>query len=568
MKLIPQPKEVILFDGFLRTKAVRFNHFYLDSRVIKAVEKLPQSEEGVLLEISVTGDEGEGYSMEICTDGISVFADSSAGAFYAIQTLRQLFTQEKVPCMHLEDKPDFPYRGFYHDVTRGKVPTMETLKKLVDDMAYYKLNSLQLYVEHTFEFEECKDINPICGCLTKSDMIELGQYCQDNFIDFIPSMSTFGHMYEVLQQPKYQHLRIQEDDAHAPMVWYSRMKHHTIDPQNPESFPLVQSMIDQYAPCFASEWFNICGDETFDLQQSAETPEQAAQLYVDFIKKIIHHTQNKFRKVMMWADFFWEWNYPQAIDMMPEDICFLNWWYWKNPKEANFALFHKTNRPQIVCPGTSTWNRFCEDVATEEENICQLAELGKKYSAVGVLNTNWGDHGNPCSLELAMYGMVLGAEKSWSVDTPVDDAFYDRVDALLYENQNGIRLLKAVSALQDRVDWLDLDQAYSRSRFGITDWEKKNLPIDLAKVQADYQAIVEELASQSWKNDEYRQEMLIAAEGVCVVAELIEKMRGNDPKRITDTHRWLEKYKAKWLEKNQASELYRIEELLAYCEGV
>ena len=245
----------------------------------------------------------------------------------------------------------------------------------------------------------------------------------------------------------------------------------------------------------------------------------------------------------------------------------MNWWYWKNPTEANFALFHKTNRPQIVCPGTSTWNRFCEDVAMEEENISQLAELGKKYGAVGVLNTNWGDHGNPCSLELGMYGMVLGAEKSWSVDTPVDDAFYDRVNALLYENQNGIRLLKAVSALQDQVDWLDLDQLYSRLRFGITDWEKKNLPIDLEKVQEDYRRLADELASQSWKNDEYRQEMLIAAEGVCVVAELIEKLRGNAPARITDTYKWLKKYKAKWLQKNQANEYYRIEEMLLYCEN-
>ena len=380
-------------------------------------------------------------------------------------------------------------------------------------------------------------------------------------------MATFGHMYELLQQPKYQHLRIREDDAHTPLVWYSRMKHHTIDPRHPESFPLVQSMIDQYAPCFDSEWFNICGDETFDLQQSAATPEEAAQQYVDFVKKIVQHIRNKNLKVMMWADFFWEWNYPQAIDMMPEDICFLNWWYWKNPTEANFALFHKTNRPQIVCPGTSTWNHFCEDVATEEENISQLAEFAKKYGALGVLNTNWGDHGNPCSLELGMYGMVLGAEKSWSADTPVDDAFYDRVNALLYENANGIRLLKALSLLQDQVDWLDLDQAYSRLRFGITDWEKKNLPIDLEKVQEDYRRLADELASQSWKNDEFRQEMLIAAEGVCGVAELMEKLRGNDPKRITDTRSWLEKYKAKWLQKNQENEVSRIAEMLLYCEN-
>ena len=59
--------------------------------------------------------------------------------------------EEQVPCLHIKDKPDFKYRGFYQDVTRGKIPTVDTIKKLIDTMAYYKLNSLQLYVEHVFE---------------------------------------------------------------------------------------------------------------------------------------------------------------------------------------------------------------------------------------------------------------------------------------------------------------------------------------------------------------------------------------------------------------------------------
>jgi len=49
---------------------------------------------------------------------------------------------------------------------------------------------------------------------------------------------------------------------------------------------------------------------------------------------------------------------------------------------------------QIVCPGTSAWNRFCERIETEEINISKMNELGYKYGAEGVLVTNWGDWGN------------------------------------------------------------------------------------------------------------------------------------------------------------------------------
>ena len=56
----------------------------------------------------------------------------------------------EVPCLEIEDWPDFKVRGFYYDITRGKVPTLETLKNLVDTLAFYKINQFQLYIEHTF----------------------------------------------------------------------------------------------------------------------------------------------------------------------------------------------------------------------------------------------------------------------------------------------------------------------------------------------------------------------------------------------------------------------------------
>jgi len=46
------------------------------------------------------------------------------------------------------------------DVSRGKVPTLETLQGIVDVIALYKLNMLMLYVEHTFAFRS----HPLIGC--------------------------------------------------------------------------------------------------------------------------------------------------------------------------------------------------------------------------------------------------------------------------------------------------------------------------------------------------------------------------------------------------------------------
>ena len=166
-----------------------------------------------------------------------------------------------------------------------------------------------------------------------------------------------------------------------------------------------------------------------------------------------------------------------------------------------------------------------------------------------------------------MYGLVLGAEKSWSVATAVDDGFYRRVDALLYENPNGIRYLKALNELHSMVDWREFCCAYFYHRYGYVG-DKTEVTIDIAAVQKAYTALADQLSGEKWINDEYRQEMLVAAEGLCVIAELWTNLLGLSVERLTDTREWMQKYAEKWLQKNQPNELYRIQELFDYCEGI
>ena len=580
MKLIPCVKYLESEEGFLKKKEIFFDETGMDSRLATALRRLPCTPGGVMVKICIDGGLGsvkdgmpmdpskvtEGYALRVCEDCISICAATAAGAFYAIQTLRQLFMEEKVPCLYIRDWPDFSYRGFYHDVTRGRIQTVETIKKLIDDMAYYKLNSLQLYVEHVFAFEETKELWSSFGYLTSDEIREIDDYCRENFIDFIPSLSTFGHLYDLLEQPKYRHLQVLKDYETIPNFWHARMRHHTIDPLNPESFEVVKSLIDQYAPHFTSDYFNICCDETFDLKRYAEEGLDEGRIYVDFVKKIIGHVQEKDKKVMMWADILLK--HPETIEELPDDILFLNWYYRDDFQrmEEKIAAFAASGKKQIVCPGTNSWYRLCENVKVAEANITGMIETGHRHGAVGVLNTNWGDWGNPCSLELGMYGMVLGAEKSWSVETELSDKFYGAVNTLLYGSENGIQSLKEVSALHDHILWKQVCQNYFAHRYENGEG-MEFIPEDEVKlIQKGYLEIGEKLSKERWRNDEYRKELLIAAEGICVMAELSAKLAGYESKdcRVTDTAAWLKRYSESWMRKNKASELYRIKEMFEY----
>ena len=557
LKLIPGAKKLELLGAKLPVKAISFDPEGLDSRLVKALEKLPRSADGVTVQIKLTGAEGEGYQLRVQPEGITVEAQGPAGAFYGIQTLRQLFTHPEVPCVYIEDAPDFPYRGFYHDVTRGRIPTVATIKLLIDNMAYYKLNSLQLYVEHVFPFRETQELIKKTGCMTQQEMKELEAYCQENFITFIPSLSTFGHMFEILNQPAYRHLAILDTYEADSNFWWDRMRHHTINPLKPESLPLVESLIDQYLPLFQNNFFNICCDETFDLNRYLEC-DDPGKVYADFVKKIIAVVRSRGKDVMMWADILLK--HPEVIDDIPGETVFLNWFYRVPVPEENIEKLARMGKKQIVCPGTTTWNRFCEDVDVEE--------YGYRHGAIGVLNTNWGDWGNPCSMELGMYGMVLGAEKAWTVSTQVSDSFYEKVNHHLYKGVDGISFLKILCRMHKSIIWRD----FVRNYYDLRDTgalECPTIPVEeVEQIQKDYLTVKTALEDKTWPLDSYRKEILSAAQAICLVAELTAKFAGLPVQRLTDTEEWIKVYSENWRVGNKESELCELTGFIRACQQI
>lgn len=565
LHLIPKVKRLEIKEGYLFKKAIFCDTAGLDARLIAALGALAADEGGAHLSFSIGEDaRDESYTLSVTEQKIRIEAPGVRGAFYAVQTLRQLFTEERVPCLYIEDKPDFAYRGFYHDITRGRVPTLKTLKALVDRMVYLKMNSLQLYVEHTYPFEECREIAERWGAITPQELRELDAYCRERFIDFIPSLSTFGHMYEILRKEPYRHLRVLSDFTETHNFRWERMRHHTINPEHPESLPLVRSLIGQYMPNFNSDYFNICCDETFDLEESLG--ERAGALYVDFVKKIINEVKSKGKTPMMWADILEK--HPETIAELPEDTVFLSWDYSATVEKEKIEKISAFGRPQIVCPGTSSWSNLCESLPSSEDNIGRMAEYGYECGAIGVLNTNWGDLGNPCSLALADFGLTWGAEKSWSVSTEKGGEFYENIEHLIYKKNGAVALLKQIGALSPSGDlWNTLTNLYFNIRYG-EDHRVYIQSLDFIGKRDALLEMLDSLSKEVWEEDTYRREAMIAVEGIAVTVELLAKALGKPVIRKTDTEAWLKKYREAWLRTSKESELEKIEEQFRFLDAM
>src|SRR5207249_262241 len=130
----------------------------------------------------------QGY--RICNGQIEAADD--AGKFYAEMTLRQIRRQGEMTVGEIEDWPDFPVRGAMLDISRDKVPTMETLFQLVDELAEWKINHLELYMEHTFAYRNHRVVWEHASPMTGEEIERLDAYCGERFIELVPNQNSFG----------------------------------------------------------------------------------------------------------------------------------------------------------------------------------------------------------------------------------------------------------------------------------------------------------------------------------------------------------------------------------------
>src|SRR6187455_2654898 len=87
-------------------------------------------------------DHPEGYTLKVDRYGVRIEYRETAGLRAAGATLRQLLRQygHRLPCLVIRDWPDFPRRGVMLDISRGRVPKLETLLQLVEHLADFKIN--------------------------------------------------------------------------------------------------------------------------------------------------------------------------------------------------------------------------------------------------------------------------------------------------------------------------------------------------------------------------------------------------------------------------------------------
>ena len=309
--------------------------------------------------------------------------------------------------------------GYMLDISRDKVPKLDTLKTIVDVLAVAGFSEFQLYTEHTFAYsahaEVWKDWSPV----TAADIRELDDYAWKKGVRLIPNQNSFGHL-----APWFRHARYRDTIAEAPdgfTIDRPRLVNRpprALCPTDPRSVDFLAGLYDELLPNFRhADEVNVGCDEVWDIfYKKGRSAAVAAEigvpgLYMRHLLNVYDLLKQRGKRMAFWADMVLR--DPELLDSVPRDVNALQWGYGSERScrgytcefQGRCIALQRRGIPFTVCPQTFTCgcNGQFFDLPSSFGNIDLAVDCAAKYGAEGLLLTEWGDggHGNPFLASLA-----------------------------------------------------------------------------------------------------------------------------------------------------------------------
>ncbi|MCK4922735.1 MAG: beta-N-acetylhexosaminidase [Bacteroidales bacterium] len=343
----------------------------------------------------------EGYFLNVSNNKIVISGLDDSGAFFGLQSLRQLIDAEngtKVQGLKVQDWPNLPFRAI-----RLYVPGPENIaffkRFLRDFMALYKYNKVIIEVNcmrldnhpevNAGWIEFAKDLlysrsNSTEGLrgeeknsshydagdgfiIEKDDLRDIVEVANQNFIEVIPEIPSLTHGYYLLTR-------------HPELAEYPGDNYpDTYCPSNPASYELMFDVYDEYIEVIQPKMIHIGHDEWWgaplDICPLCKGKDYS-ELFAYDINKIHSYMAEKGIKIAMWGDHLLEsvrnngpiertsstgveYKTPGGLrpsvvkNDIPKDILIFNWFWSKEERdlelqEYGFKQLYGNFKPSIV----------------------------------------------------------------------------------------------------------------------------------------------------------------------------------------------------------------------------
>ncbi len=388
----------------------------------------------------------QGYRLVTGPGGVTIDASDADGLRYGRATLAQLRNRSNarvpwgdpdgtIPECEITDWPDHLVRGVMIDVSRDKVPTLETMEALIERLAGWKYNHLELYMEHTFAYVGHEEVWRDADPFTAADLAHLERLCRSLGVNLIPNQNTLGHFDRWLRHARYRPLAVAPDGFE--WMFGIRRSPTTIDPAKPGSLDLVSDLLAQLTSALDKPQIHIGLDEPWELsgKRSGE--------WAGWLERLVRLDSLEDRELLVWGDV--PAGHPVLMSGIAElsdsDITICEWGYEGNhPFADRLSSLEEAGIPRWVCPGTSSWMSITGRAVDMLENVRNAARAGESHGATGYLVTDWGDFGHHQYLPVSETGLAAAAAFSWCSSSHSDldlDEMAILLDAHAFDDPSG-----------------------------------------------------------------------------------------------------------------------------------
>ncbi len=310
--------------------------------------------------------QAEGYVLKTSKREIEICGGRD-GVFYAVQSILQQIDNGGVKVGVIEDAPRYAWRGFMLDEARHFFGT-QTVKQLLDVMAYYKLNKFHWHLTDAqgwrIEIKSYPKLATIGGIGTHSDpdtpaqfytqeqIREIVAYAAERHIEVIPEIDMPGHASAANRAyPQF-------NGGGTP-----QFADFTFNVGKEEAYAFLSAVLREVGQLFPSKYVHIGGDEVFYgsdawnrdpyvqkmMRREKLATIEDAEGY--FVRRMSDSLKTMGKKVIAWDDVL-------AFDLDKGNnlIC---WWRHDRPQSLRKSL--SEGYTTILCPRKPMYYDFVQD---------------------------------------------------------------------------------------------------------------------------------------------------------------------------------------------------------------
>ncbi|MFY0603305.1 MAG: family 20 glycosylhydrolase [Flavobacteriaceae bacterium] len=416
--IIPAPLEQKINKGvFIFNTQIALKGDQTMSSVVDYFEDFLKSEIGVKLDSSATEKKiyfsmnseiqnEEGYQLTITPKKILIEAKNQKGAFYAVQSLIQLFpvnTKEKtiaIQCLEIKDAPQFRYRGMHLDVGRHFY-SVAFIKKYIDLISMLKMNTFHWHLTEDqgwrIEIKKYPKLQEVAayrnetlighyndqpqkfdgkkygGYYTQQQIKDIVAYAQDRHINIIPEIEMPGHSQAAIAA--YPELGCTGKQVQVATKW--GVFDNIYCPKE-STFKFLEDVIDEVIRLFPGKYIHIGGDEAPKtnwkkcnhcqklIEKEGLKDEHGLQSY--FIARMEKYINSKGKQIIGWDEILEGGLAPNATVMS-----------WRGVNGAIEAA--KEGHDVILTPGSHCYfDHYQSESESEPVAIGGFLPLEKVYN--------------------------------------------------------------------------------------------------------------------------------------------------------------------------------------------